>query len=111
MKKGARDIDVPDRLRRVRTCGPFLDGPRLRILEDHAGGEPEPAEGPPPRKASLSEPRLSRTSIGMARTTVFEAVGPRPSIVWRVRSCMAPGLSAMVRAASDRLTAASLSPS
>ena len=28
--------------------------------------------------------------MGTARTTVFEAVGPRPSIVWRVRNCMAP---------------------
>src|SRR5207253_1862916 len=42
---------------------------------------------------------------------VLEAVGPRPSIVCRVRSCIAPGLAVMVAAAAARFEAASLSPS
>ena len=61
--------------------------------------------------AFLSTTTVSRISIGTPITTVLEAVGPRPSIVCNVRSCIAPGLSAIVLAARARLTAASLSPS
>jgi hypothetical protein len=42
----------------------------------------------------------SINSKGTASTTVFDAFGPSPSMVWRVRSCMAPGLSPIVRAAA-----------
>jgi hypothetical protein len=50
-------------------------------------------------------------SMGTARTTVFDADGPRPSMVCKVRSCMAPGLTAMVAAAAARFSAARRSPS
>ncbi len=50
-------------------------------------------------------------SIGTASTTVFDALGPRPSMVCSVRSCMAPGLPPMIVAAAARFSAASLSPS
>ena len=66
------------------------------------------------RNPSLSELSMSLTtsiiSTGTASTTVFDAFGPSPSMVWSVRSCMAPGLSPIVRAAA-RLIAAALSPS
>ena len=45
-------------------------------------------------RSSLAQTSISST--GTAITTVLEADAPRPSIVWRVRNCMAPGLSAMV---------------
>jgi len=48
--------------------------------------------------------------MGTAMTTVFEADGPSPSMVCRVRNYMAPGLTVMVAAAA-RLSAARRSPS
>lgn len=48
---------------------------------------------------------------GTAMTTVFDAEGPSPSMVCRVRSCITPGLVFMVAAAAARFSAAMRSPS
>ena len=52
----------------------------------------------------------SMTSIGVPITTVVEAVGPKPSMVCKVRSCIAPGLAAMLLAAAAKLADASRHP-
>jgi len=76
----------------------------LRLIPDHAFA-------PGAALAPMYVRRTSMTSMGSARTTVFDADGPSPSIVCNKRSCIAPGLAAIVAAASARAPAAKRSPS
>src|SRR5262245_40325777 len=64
-----------------------------------ARGPSSPMLMPPVLRLRLSLTATSISSTGTASTTVLEADAPRPSIVCRVRNCMAPGLSAIVLAA------------
>ena len=55
---------------------------------------------------ALKARMASTSSIGRASTTVLDALGPRPSMLWSVRRCIAPGLCAIVRAAAESASAA-----
>jgi hypothetical protein len=78
----ARTTAVRDSCFRYEECGP-----RDRILGSFSAS------------ATASE-----RSARIRSATVFEAVGPKPSMVCKVRSCIAPGLAAMVLAAAARFS-------